>query len=79
MLKGNNGGYANDWLIGDTKTGEIACLELALKNPKLWRTFNGYYTGSNVAQDPKVRTEEAAGIDYNEMTSSPNGRWARWQ
>jgi len=79
MLKGNNGGYANDWLIGDTKTGEIARLELALKNPNLRRTFDGYYTGSNVAQDPKVRREEAKGMDYNDMRSSPNGRWARWQ
>ncbi len=79
MSEGNNGGYANDWLIGDTKTGEIARLELALKNPKLWRTFDGYYTGSNVAQDSKVRKEEATGMDYNKMTSSPNGRWARWQ
>ena len=32
MLDGNNGGYANDWLIGDNKTGEIALLELGLKN-----------------------------------------------
>src|SRR6266404_5494187 len=24
MLDGNNGGYANDWLLGDRKTGEIA-------------------------------------------------------
>ncbi|MFC1729663.1 C45 family autoproteolytic acyltransferase/hydrolase [candidate division KSB1 bacterium] len=79
MLDGNNGGYANDWLIGDTKTGEIARLELALKNPRVWRTFDGYYTGSNVAQDPKVRNEEARGMDYEEMSSSPNGRWARWQ
>ncbi|KPK90035.1 hypothetical protein AMJ80_08955 [bacterium SM23_31] len=79
MMEGNNGGYANDWLIGDIKTGEIARLELALDNPKLWRTFDGYYTGSNVAQNPKVRKEEAAGMDYNDMTSSPNGRWVRWQ
>ena len=79
MLEGNNGGYANDWLLGDTKTGEIARLELALKNPQLWRTYDGYYTGSNVAQDPKVRAEEASGMDYNKMSSSPNGRWERWQ
>src|SRR5208337_2601490 len=32
MLDGNNGGYANDWLIGDRKTGEIALFELGLKN-----------------------------------------------
>ena len=28
MLDGNNGGYANDWLLGDRKTGEIARFEL---------------------------------------------------
>jgi len=26
--EGNNGGYANDWLIADTRKGEIASLEL---------------------------------------------------
>src|SRR5205814_5586084 len=31
MRDGNNGGYANDWLVGDNKTGEIALLELGLK------------------------------------------------
>ena len=31
MIDGNNGGYANDWLIGDRKTGEIARLELGLQ------------------------------------------------
>ena len=28
MKDGNNGGYANDWLIADRNTGEIASLEL---------------------------------------------------
>ena len=32
MLDGNNGGYANDWLLGDRKTGEIARFELGLKH-----------------------------------------------
>src|SRR5579864_9618116 len=27
MRQGDNGGYANDWLIGDRKTGEIGYLE----------------------------------------------------
>src|SRR5215468_4280988 len=36
MLDGNNGGYANDWLLGDRKTGEIAQFELGLKAYKLW-------------------------------------------
>ena len=30
---GNNRGYANDWLIADNKTNEIALLELGLKRP----------------------------------------------
>jgi hypothetical protein len=28
MIDRNNCGYANDWMIGDIKTGEIALLEL---------------------------------------------------
>jgi len=79
MMTGNNGGYANDWLVGDIKTGEIARLELALKHPRVWRTFDGYYTGSNVAQDARVRDEEARGMDYHDPGTSPNARWARWQ
>src|SRR5207244_2579261 len=31
MLDGNNGGYANDWLMGDRKTGEIAQLEMGIR------------------------------------------------
>ena len=32
MKEGNNGGYANNWLVADRKTNEIASLELGLKN-----------------------------------------------
>lgn len=42
MSEGNNGGYANSWLVGDRKTGEIARLELGLKNKPLERTKDGY-------------------------------------
>src|SRR5205085_7964476 len=28
MKEGNNGGYANNWLVADRKTNEIASLEL---------------------------------------------------
>ena len=53
IKEGNNGGYANDWLIGDRKTGEIAYLELGLKNTPLWRTKDGYFISSNFARDPQ--------------------------
>lgn len=78
MLDGNNGGYANDWLLGDRKTGEIAQFELGLKHHGLWRTKDGYFVGSNFARDPKVLTEETK-FDAANPDSSPNARRARWE
>jgi hypothetical protein len=77
IKEGNNGGYANDWLIGDRKTGEIAYLELGLKNTSLWRTKDGYYVSSNFPRDPKLIREETDGFDPNDMSSSMNARHAR--
>jgi hypothetical protein len=79
MLEGNNGGYANDWLLGDRKTGEIAQLELGLKAYKLWRTKDGVFAGSNWARDPKVIKEDAREFDAKNMETSPNARRARWE
>ena len=78
MLDGNNGGYANDWLLGDRKTGEIAQLELGLKAYKLWRTKDGVFAGSNFARDPKVLKLDTPEFEPNNMESSPNARRARW-
>jgi hypothetical protein len=77
IKEGNNGGYANDWLIGDRKTGEIAYLELGLKNTPLWRTKDGYFVSSNFARDPKLIKEETSGFDPNDASSSMNARHAR--
>ncbi len=54
MKAGNNGGYANDWLIADTKKNEIASLELGLKNVTLERKTDGYFVGSNFPINPKL-------------------------
>ena len=77
VKEGNNGGYANDWLVGDRKTGEIAYLELGLKNTPLWRTKDGYFVSSNFARDPKVLKEDAPDFDPNDTSSSPNARHIR--
>src|SRR5579863_674191 len=77
IKEGNNGGYANDWLIGDRKTGEIAYLELGLKHTPLWRTKDGYFVSSNFARDPKLIKEETSGFDPNDRSSSMNARHAR--
>jgi Phospholipase B len=78
MLQGNNGGYANDWLLGDRKTGEIARFELGLKDHRVWRSKNGYFVGSNFASDPKLIAEETT-FDPDNPASSPNARRARWE
>jgi hypothetical protein len=77
--EGNNGGYANDWLIGDRKTGEIAYLELGLKNTPLWRSKDGYFVSSNFARDPQLIKTETGGFDLNNLASSPNARRVTWE
>ncbi len=76
---GNNGGYANDWLIGDRKTGEIAYLELGLKNTPLWRSKDGYFVSSNFARDPALIKEETDGFNPDNLASSPNARRVTWE
>ncbi len=77
MIEDNNGGYANSWLIGDRKTGEIACLELGLKNHSIKRTKNGYFAGSNIAFDEKVREE--TDVDYSAENTTAQARYRRWK
>ncbi|MGA8108099.1 MAG: C45 family peptidase [Acidobacteriaceae bacterium] len=77
MLAGNNGGYANDWLIADNHANEVARLELGLKVHRLWRTKNGYFVGSNFPSDPTLIKEETD-FNPNDPTSSMNARHKRW-
>ncbi len=79
MLKENNGGYANDWLIGDRKTGEIAYLELGLKHTPVWRKKDGYFVSSNFARDPALIRDETDDFDLKDLSSSPNARRTRWE
>ena len=78
MLDQNNGGYANDWLLGDNKTGEIALFELGLKEHSVRRTKDGYYVGSNFPVDAKLIKAETT-FDVRNRASSPNARRARWE
>jgi len=78
MLDDNNGGYANDWLIGDNKTGEIALFELGLKEHSVRRTKDGYFVGSNFPVDPKLARVET-NFDFKNHGGSPLARKARWE
>jgi hypothetical protein len=76
MVEDNNGGYANGWLIGDTKTDEIARLELGTFNHALDRTVNGVFIGSNLATSEQVRSETK--FDYEDKSGSCTARSQRW-
>ncbi|KYK29805.1 hypothetical protein AYK20_00280 [Thermoplasmatales archaeon SG8-52-1] len=57
LIKGNNGLIPNEWLIGDTKKGEIASIQLALINKPIKRTFNGFYWSCSIPHDIRVHSE----------------------
>ncbi|MBZ5582847.1 MAG: peptidase C45 [Acidobacteriia bacterium] len=77
MKDGNNGGYANNWLVADRKNNEIASLELGLKNVTLQRTTDGFFVGSNFPADPKL-TREETNFDPSDRSLSANARHERW-
>jgi hypothetical protein len=75
---GNNGGYANDWLIGDTKTNEVAKLELGLKYSRVWRSKDTAMIGSNFPSDPTLIAKETT-FNTKDPTTSPNARKLRME
>lgn len=77
MRQGNNGGYANTWLVADRKTNEIGELELGLKNVVFKTSADGAFVSSNFPQDSKLIAEECDGS----LSTGPNAcvdRHARW-
>lgn len=77
MRRGNNGGYANAWLVGDVNSGEIARLELGLKFVALETSKDGYFAGSNVAEDPALRRleTERSETDIRRSAAARRRRW----
>jgi hypothetical protein len=78
MKQGNNGGYANAWLLGDINSREIARLELGLKYVGYEKKRDGYFIGSNVAEDRKLLKLETERNDVDIRLSSV-ARRVRWR
>jgi hypothetical protein len=77
MKRGNNGGYANAWLLGDVNSGEIARLELGLKYIGFESTKDGYFAGSNVAENRallRLETERSE-TDIRKSAAARRVRW----
>jgi hypothetical protein len=77
MKAGNNGGYANTWLVADMRSNEIGSLELGLKHVTLERTKDGYFVGSNFPANPELIRDET-NFPTADKTISENARHARW-
>lgn len=78
MKDGNNGGYANDWLVADTKKNEIASLELGLKNVTLERKTDGYFVSANFPINENLARDETK-FKVGDPSISANARHVRWE
>jgi len=78
MKTGNNGGYANAWLIGDINTNEIARLELGLKYIGFEKKKDGFFVGSNVAEDLRILRFETK-TSETDIKNSSVARRVRWK
>jgi len=77
MKTGNNGGYANAWLLGDIKANVIARLELGLRYVGFERKVDGFFSGSNIAEDPRILRLETTTKD-TDINASKVARRMRW-
>ena len=77
LIMNNSGAYANSWLLGNIRTGEIARLELGLKNHSLEKKTNGYFTGSNITSNIQVLRQETDSPldDVRDNAVARNVRW----
>ncbi|MHC4593329.1 MAG: phospholipase B family protein, partial [Planctomycetota bacterium] len=78
MVKNNSGAYANSWLLGDIKTGEIARLELGLKHHSLEKKTTGYISGSNVPDNIKILRDETE-APFDDIRDGRVARRERWK
>jgi len=78
MKQGNNGAYANTWLIADVNRSEIGQLELGLKEVMFNKKNDGFFVGSNFPEDPHLIANETPDYPANDMSISANARRVRW-
>jgi hypothetical protein len=74
----NNGGYANMWLVGDIKTGEVADYEQGLLYQDLQKKTDGWFYGDNAPSDPRIRFVESSDTGYNDVRQQTGARRVRW-
>lgn len=78
MQEGNNGGYANSWLLGDIRSNEIARFEQGLSYSSVTKTKDGYFTGCNAPEDARIRNLECDYTGYQDIRFT-GARRVRWE
>jgi hypothetical protein len=78
MIEDNSGGYANSWLLGDIRSGEIARLELGVKHHRLEKKKDGYFLGSNIAEDRELLLNETQ-TNFVDIRKSNVARRVSWK
>lgn len=76
MLENTNGAYCGDYLLADSKTNEVAILELGSFEWELKRTMNGFLPSCNYPWDPEVADEMGATQGWDHGCYP---RWVRWE
>ncbi|MFO0935922.1 MAG: C45 family autoproteolytic acyltransferase/hydrolase [Gemmataceae bacterium] len=89
LVEKNNGLYANEWMMGDANTNEIAILELGTNAHKLRRSSKnewikggmpGFYWGCNNTKDLQVRLDTYASLNErpHDISWRPSDRDKAW-
>jgi hypothetical protein len=69
--QGNNGGYANTWLLAETATKRIAAYELTKAHEELQPPLtSGYYCSCNIPLSVPVRVLDTGGSGYDNVLGS---------
>jgi len=77
MIENNSGGYANSWLLGDIRSGEIARLELGCNYHKFEKKSDGVFFGSNIAEDRDILLNETES-NFSDIRKGSVARKVSW-
>lgn len=77
MMDGNNGGIANNWLVGDINSGEIMQFELGLNYSNVTKTKDGHFLSFNEVTDPRIKNLECDPSLYLDIRGSMGARLVR--
>ena len=77
--QGNNGGYANTWLLAEAATNRIAAYELTTAHEEQQPILSsGFYCSCNIPFSTPTRVLEAGGAGYDNILQS-GGRRVRFE